>query len=422
MRIWAALAIVWVSACTDSDPGSGSSSGGKEDDPNVSFTGVATDWEYTVGHAGDAVVREVRTLAGGRVLATSHFPKWIAAVTATSGLTDRRFGEQTSDVGPERSGWLDVPAHDVWEVGANQLVVAAGEGQLFDLRGYRADGSINDAFGNAGVIALPAEWSYSAQTLTVIHDAANARFLALVLREWEHPQYGVGGPSKIEVLAFDEMSGAQTSAGLFELPAWGYVDTTPPTLHELVARPDGSFLVLVSETVHTPNPLRASVATQWSILHLAPGQAAAKTTLAVTEYGADIAGFARLDGGRFDLYVTGLFDDLSTTADDRKLVRISIDDALTPELDVVGPGIDLRAGCVAAVATPTALLYGQSSDRSKPIELTEFPKAGAPIHFTSDQPKRCLVSLSMSGGHIYAGTWNTTNSDWTALLTSFVPR
>jgi hypothetical protein len=360
-------------------------------------------------------------MSSGRVLATSHFPRWIAAVTP-SGTTDRRFGERISELGPERSGWLDVPARALWEVGADQLVVAAGDGQLFSLRGYRADGSINEAFGSAGVVALPAEWSYGAQTLTVIHDAANARFLALVLREWEHPQYGVGGPSKIEVLAFDETTGAQTSAGVFALPAWGYVDTTPPTLHELVARPDGSFLVPVSETVHTPNPLRASVATQWSVLHLAPGQAAEKITLAVTEYGADIAGLARLDGGRFDLYVTGFFDELSTTADDRKLVRISLDGALRPQLDVVAPGIDLRGACVAAVATPTALLYGQSSDRSKPIQLTAFPKAGAPIHFASDRPQRCLVSLSMSGVHIYAGTWDTTSTGWIALLTSLVPQ
>lgn len=421
MRTWVAIAIVWVSACTDSYEGpAGSATGGKQDDPNA-FTSVTTDWEYTVGEAGDAVVRNVTTMTGGRVITTSHFPKWIAAVT-TNGTTDTTFGERTSDYGPERSGWLDVPAHEVWEVGANQLVTAAGEGQLFTLRGYHADGSINESFGDVGVVALPAEWSYRAQTLTVIHDRANARFLALVLREWEHPQYGVGGPSKIELLAFDEKTGAQSSAGVFALPPWGYVDTTPPTLHELVARPDGSFLVLVSETIHTPNPLRASVATQWSIFHLEPGTAAEKISLAVTEYGADIAGFARLDGGRFDLYVTGFFDDLSTTADDRKLVRISIDDTLTPQLDVVAPGIDLRVGCVATVATPTTLLYGQSSDRSKPIQLTAFPKAGAPIHFTSDRPKRCLVSLSLSGGHIYAGTWDTTNTGWTALLTSFVPQ
>ena len=35
---------------------------------------------------------------------------------------------------------------------------------------------------------------------------------------------------------------------------------------------------------------------------------------------------------------------------------------------------------------------------------------------------RCLTSLSLAdNGHIYAGTWDTTNTGWTALLTDLAP-
>jgi hypothetical protein len=67
------------------------------------------------------------------------------------------------------------------------------------------------------------------------------------------------------------------------------------------------------------------------------------------------------------------------------------------------------------------LLYGSSVDRSKGIQFTAIPKDGSePITFESDTPRRCLTSINVSDtGHIYAGTWDTTNVGWTALLTTF---
>jgi hypothetical protein len=90
------------------------------------------------------------------------------------------------------------------------------------------------------------------------------------------------------------------------------------------------------------------------------------------------------------------------------------------QLDVLGPGPDWTHGCPAATANADALVFGQSLDFSKPIQFTAYPKSGAPIQFESDKPQRCLTSLSMTeGGKIYGGTWDTTNTGWTAQLTSF---
>ena len=63
---------------------------------------------------------------------------------------------------------------------------------------------------------------------------------------------------------------------------------------------------------------------------------------------------------------------------------------------------------------------GAQSLSRGPIDFTAYPKSGAPIHFKSDKPQRCLESLSLGpDNHIYAGTWDTTNTGWTAQLTSF---
>jgi hypothetical protein len=195
------------------------------------------------------------------------------------------------------------------------------------------------------------------------------------------------------------------------------------SVREVVVRPDGSHLLIVSEVIYTDSDVRASVATRWSMIHLQSGQPPEMTTLAVSEYNAPVAGFAKLGDGGFDLYLSGVIDDISMTHDDKNLIRISLDDGLAPQLEVLGPGIDLRRGCPASVATPTHLIYGHAPDKTtSPIQFTAYPKAGAPISFASDLPKRCLTSLTVApGGRIYAGTWDTTNAGWTALLTSFAP-
>jgi hypothetical protein len=104
-----------------------------------------------------------------------------------------------------------------------------------------------------------------------------------------------------------------------------------------------------------------------------------------------------------------------------KLVRITVDDAGVPQVDVLGPGLAFDHGCLQSVATPTHFVYGESVDRTKGIQFTAVPKSGgAPITFESDTPRRCLTSINISDtGRIYAGTWDTTNVGWTALLTTF---
>lgn len=241
----------------------------------------------------------------------------------------------------------------------------------------------------------------------------------VVARAWEIGGSFNKGPSKIELLAYDEKTGAESSAGVWDLPSWDNQGTNPAAVHEVVVEPDGSSVLLVSETLYTQDPSRADVATQWSTIRLASGQAPEVKHLAVTSYDPHVAGFVNLGSGHFDLYLSGTVDGISMAYNEEKLVRISVDDAGGSTIDVLGPGLDFSTGCPASIATSSYLLFGQSIDRTRPIQFTAYPKDGEPTTFQSDLPRRCLTSLSVApNGHIYAGTWDTTNTGWTALLSS----
>ena len=413
------LAIALLGACTDSalDNGSGGG-GGKGDDPNAEFKDLATQWEATVGYAGDAVVNQVKEGPAGSLLVTSMYPRWLRQVTA-DGKADTTWGSVYPE-SSQRSGSLAVTAHDIWSVGSNHMVASVGDGLLYQLSGFLGDGDPDTAFGNAGTALLP----YSDGTpLRIAYDEEGGRFLVAVARAWETSGSFTKGPSKIELLAYDDHTGAVSSVGVYDLPSWDNAGTNPAVVHELVIQPDGSSVLLVSETLYTEDPSRANVATQWSTIQLASGQAPTVKHLAVTSYDAHIAGFVNLGGGHFDLYLSGTVDGISVMYNEEKLVRIAVDDVGGSQIVVLGAGLDFSTGCPASVATSTALVFGQSVDRSQPIQFTAYPKSGAPITFESDLPKRCLTSLSVAqNGNIYAGTWDTTNTGWTALLSSLAPR
>lgn len=423
MLVWRAmkschvLALLFLGACIEpaADQDSGGGGGGKSDDPNAAFTDLTTSWEMTVGYGGDAVVNDVSELPGGSMLVTSSFPRWLIKATA-DGKRDSTFGSQYPG-GTTRSGSLALTAHEVWQVDTAQFVATVGDGLLYELDGFLANGTPNPAFGNAGRVLLP----YSdGKPLRVAYDRQGERFLAVVARAWEVSAYFTKGPSKLEVLAYDHETGAQSSAGTYDMPSWANDGTNPARIHEVVVQPDGSVVLIASETIHTDDPSRASVATRWSSIRLAEGQPVEATELAVTSYGARVAGYVNLGGGHFDIYLSGTVDGISMAYNEEKLVRITVDDMGVPQLDVLGPGLDFTKGCPASVATSTHLVFGQSLDRTQPIQFTAYPKSGDPITFASDLPRRCLTGLSVTeNGHIYAGTWDTTNTGWTAQLTKF---
>jgi hypothetical protein len=412
-------AILLLGACIDSGGKTGGGGGGKGDDPNATFTDLKTDWELTVGYAGDAVVSQVKPGPSGSMFVTSAFPRWLRKVAA-DGKSDATWGKLYPDSTSQRSGYLDLTAHEVWQTANDHLVASVGDGLLYQMNSMLADGTPDPAFGNAGTALLP----YSDGTpLRIAYDEEGARFLVAVARAWEVSGSFNKGPSKIEVLAYDATTGAVSSVGVWDMPSWANQGTHPAAVDELVVEPDGSIALVVSETLYTQDPSRADVATQWSTIQLASGQAPAVKHLAVTSYDADIAGFVDLGSGHFDLYLSGTVDGISMTYNEEKLVRLSVDDTLASELVVIGPGLDFTKGCPSSVATPDALVFGQSLDFTKPIQFTAYPKSGAPITFQSDLPRRCLTSLSLApNGHIYAGTWDTTNTGWTALLSSLSPQ
>ena len=148
------LAIALLGACTDSALDNGSSGGGgKSDNPNAAFTDVATKWEATVGYAGDAVVNQVTEGPAGSLLVTSMYPRWLRQITA-DGKPDTTWGSKYAE-SSQRSGYLDLTAHDIWRVGSNHLVASVGDGLLYQLNGFLGDGTPDTAFGNAGTALLP---------------------------------------------------------------------------------------------------------------------------------------------------------------------------------------------------------------------------------------------------------------------------
>ncbi|MBS1124272.1 MAG: hypothetical protein H6Q90_6500 [Deltaproteobacteria bacterium] len=411
-----------LSACTSpAADGDGDGGGGKSDDPGATFKDVVTEWEFPVGSGGDAWVDEVTIVSGGGLLATSTAPDWLRKLTPdgkpdeTWGLPDPQSGIPGST---RRSGFLDLPAHEVWQLDGDRLVASSGDGDLFELRGYLANGTLDPAFGAAGRIDLFGE----GHPLRVAQDADRHRFLVAFARAWETFGFSTIGPSKIEVLAYDQETGERSSIGTYDLPPWDNDGTNPATIHQLLPRNDDSLVLLVSETVHIPNPARADVATQWSTIRLAPGQPPQVTHIAVTSFGPRVVAFESPGGGGFDLYLWGTVDGISMAPHEEKLVRVSVDDAGAAE-HVVLEGADLSKGCASAVATSTRLVLGQSIDPSLPIQFAAYPKSGeAPITFASDLPERCLSGLTLApNGRMYGGTVDTSGTAWVYQVTSFAP-
>src|SRR5207253_1037956 len=126
--------------------------------------------------------RNVMTLADGNLLATSHFPRWVMRLSPS--------GESNAPRVPTTVRYDDAlytssyqrPTHQVWEVGNNELVGVAGEGAMFVLRGFTADGVPNPMFGTAGVVQLTEPASNFNTPVAVEYDAAHDRILALVVR------------------------------------------------------------------------------------------------------------------------------------------------------------------------------------------------------------------------------------------------
>jgi hypothetical protein len=410
-----------LAACTTATPTDNKPGGGKGDDPSSDVvTAMTTAWEAPVGSGGDAVVDRVVTLADGNLLATSRFPMWVHEFSSAGQPI-----MPTNGPGTLLASWPTDWHHtrQIWQVSTNELVTADGEEALLQLHGFTADGLPNPMFGDKGVIQLPGYVGGYSSVKAIEYDAERDRFLALVVRAWEVSDSYTIGPSQIEVLAFDAHTGAMTSAGAFTLPDWEDLEVTDPAqLHELVAQPDGSFVVLASNTLYAPadpgySPLPVM---RWSVFHLVADAPPTQITLTVADYLAWEAAFTRLGEGHFDLYLDGGVD---YTSGDQRLVRITLDGDLAPHMDDLGPAVDHDHGCLAATASPSMFIYGHSPDRdTMPMELTAYPKDGAPFTFMSDKPQRCLLDLSFGeAGRLYAGTWNTSSGAWIALLTALVP-
>lgn len=423
MKLSPWIALVLVGGCVDA-ANDGDAAGGGKADNGAAFGNVTTAWELTVGYGGDAVVAGVSVQPDGKLLVRSHFPHWLHRVT-TDGKFDHTFGSLYGESWTnEHSGTLGLPVWDVWQVSGDRFIAPVGEGWLSQLRSFHmADGSDDTAFGTAGAVSLVETGLDAENTVAAAYDKHGHRALALVVREWQKQMdgpssYWLFGPSKFEVIAYDATTGAATSLGTHQMPKWTGDGSSQPHVFGLVPQPDGSVLALIKEpfdkTLNDP-------ATRWLQVHLRTGQAPELTTLAISEYDPPLAGFVALPDGGYDVYISGRVDGISTSDNDKRLVRISVDGSLTAHVTALDTALPtFSADCSGYVATPGYLLYGHSPDRSKPIEFTAYPKSGAPIHFKSDKPQRCLTSLSLGpDNHIYAGTWDTTNEGWTAQLTSF---
>jgi len=433
MKHWPALALVLAGACTDLEQEPAAGGGGKADG-HEAFSRVTTSWELQVGGGGDAVVAKVKTLADGTLVATSHFPHWVMRATA-AGQRVTTFGTGYRDLFGDRFiGAVEARAGDVWQVGATELVGAIRQdtGVFTELVGWTATGNANTAFGAGGSVRLPSSSDAGAATVAIEHDAARDRFAVLVVREWLTKQITLSGPpqtigpKKLEVLAIDATTGVTSSLGTFTLPDWEYLYyTNAARVFDLVVQPDDSFVVLADNMIDVPVPERntSEYRHRWSAFHLVPGQPPVQTSLAVTSgYLAGQVAFTRVGGGRFDLYLDGIVDGVSTSDTDKQLVRVSLDDSFEPELDVLGAAVDRLGGCTAAAASGDLFVVGEGRDRTKPLQFTAYPKGGEPFTFTGDLTKRCLLSLSLGpSGQLHAGTWDTTESGWKAMLTTMTP-
>lgn len=422
-----------------SDAGQPSDAGEHSQDaaPELSFADLETAWELQVGSSGDAVLDHVEMLSDGKLLAISSAPAWVTKVLAEGSL-DTDFGEANPINSDAKLGWLDLPADDLWLADAEHAIVSVGKPAVRTIRGIlTSDGAPNLAFGADGSVTLPySSATDGEQAVAIDHDDAQSRFAALVVREWQMRPGSNGslptriGPSLVEVLEIDALTGAVSSAGTHVLPEWTgkqFPSRDQAQVRALFAQPDGSYLALVTETVDGQTDVRPNnIGTRWSTVRLVSGTSPAFQTIAMGEYNPAIAGVARLDDAGFDLYLTGAFEGVSASPQDPKLMRFSVG-PLGAEVttEVLGAGIDLSTGpsqCNASVATSTYLLYGRTADKADPIAFTAYPKSGAPVDFTSDIAQRCITSLSVgTAGTVFAGTWDTTEVAWRALITALVP-
>jgi hypothetical protein len=428
----------------DATDGDGSS-GGKADDPAGARPfgdDLVTVWEAQVGSAGDAVLETVVRLPDGSLLATSSAPSWIRKFRP-SGRIDKRFGEPWPGDPLRRTGLLDVPAKALWLTGSDHFLAATGydfESVFLDVRAFMtADGAPDTSFAAAGMLDLPYSSDQDGeQTVALEYDASADRLLALVVREWQMIPGSSGslpervGPRTVELLDIETLTGGVTSRGQHALPAWTgrrFPDGDQAAVRGVFPQPDGSVVVLASETIDGQTPVRPNnIGTRWSAIRLAAGASPASQTLLEGEFEPDVAGVARLDDGGVHLYLSGAFDGFSTAWDDTKLMRVTIAPRAASFTAVaLGAGLDLGGGvfdpgCHAAAASTSQLVYAQGDLDGLPIQFTAYSTSGQVAMFSSDLPGRCVDTLRLTAqGTAFVGSWDTSAPSWRALISKLAP-
>ncbi len=419
VRAWLSMPVLGLALAGGcSEPVDATDHTGKED----GLAGdVVTEWEYDLGsyHSVPGARKVTPWPDGGLIVTTT---KWVRKLTLagdddeTWGLPyPNSFGGPPDPESARRVGVIEVPAHQVWPVG-DGLGAAGGDGDLFYLFRYLANGRPSPTFGDHARVDLPLN---TGKPLRVAYDETNKRFLAVVARDWEISGPFAKGPSKLELVAYDQDTGAATSAGTFDMPSWINDGTNPARIHELLIDDDGSFILIVSETVRPQGDV-IYIGSQWSMIRLEPSAAPTVTRLAMTDYDIQPTAIRDLGAGGFDLYLAGAVDGVSTTKEDVQLVRVSVGDDGAPELVVLGPDPGGTKGCRAADTTESLLVVAQALDQAKPVQFTAYPKSGTPITFEADNTERCPISLTIApDGRYYAGVIESKSSGWRQKVVSY---
>jgi hypothetical protein len=389
------------------------------------MTNFATSWELQIGQSGDAVLNRVVPLEDGSLLALSEVPSWVMKVDA-DGTLDHKFGEQVTDDPSYHSGQVDIAAADLWVTSGEHVVVSThvdlDPWSILELSALaKADGSPVTTFGTNGTVQLPYSSAPDGErTVAITHDLHEGKLGVIVARQWQMAPGANGslplrvGPSVLELLEIDSLSGAATSLGTFTLPPWSgsmYPAQDEARIWNVVAQPDGSYVALVSDTG------------RWSSLHLVAG--ADPTLQSVAVGGLFPAGMFAHEDGSFDFYISGILDGLSKSSDDEHVFRVTIDSlAMNSSVETLGPGIDLTSGpgyCNTSVAGPDSLLYAHTKPEGSPIQFARYSQS--PVETAvSDLGNRCVRSLTLTdSGTVFAGTYDTSGSVWRILITKLVP-
>jgi hypothetical protein len=406
------LGLVDFQACADADLDS------VDSDPEAAD--LATAYEVTVGGSGDAILRSVVELPDGGILATSAYPTWILKVGA-DGDVDHGFGDVWG-AGPGRTGSLDVQATQVWPVGDATFLAEVEDGTI---RAYASDdGAPIDGFGDAGRVEAPAE------LLAAEARPSAGRLRLLLVRAWQmEPDDFLTpspGPSEIELVDLDAATGVLTTLATYDLPRWTSERSDPVAVRGLFAQPDGTHVVLFSETFDGRSDVRPNgIGTTWSIFRLGPDGAVAREDLITGGFEPEFGGVARDVGGGFHVVLGGVFDGLSASSDDERVVRLAFDPATGATVDDLGavPPPTSESECTRLATDGAAALQARSDPAATgEIELTRFADGAPASTLASDFPRRCVTSLTVGeSGAIYAGAWDTTDSpSWRALLVKLV--